>query len=68
MHQSFNFLLLSLGVIFSGSTDGTVFTVALKSRFPNIRGTIWGIPIVRTIIFWGLYWAHVVISQASTVE
>ena len=25
-------------------------------RFPNIRGTILGIPIVRTIIFWGLYW------------
>ena len=24
--------------------------------FPKIRGTLLGIPIVRTIVFWGLYW------------
>ena len=23
---------------------------------PKIRGTILGVPITRTIIFWGLYW------------
>ena len=24
--------------------------------FPKIRGTILGVPIRRTIVFWGLYW------------
>ena len=24
--------------------------------FPKIRGTILGVPIIRTIVFWGLYW------------
>ena len=25
--------------------------------FPNIRGTFLGVPIIRTIVFWGPYWA-----------
>ena len=24
--------------------------------FPKIRGTILGVPIIRIIVFWGLYW------------
>ena len=24
--------------------------------FPKIRGTILGVPIIRIIIYWGLYW------------
>ena len=24
--------------------------------FPKIRGAILGVPIIRTIVFWGLYW------------
>ena len=24
--------------------------------FPKIRGTVLGVPIIRTIVFWGLYW------------
>ena len=28
-------------------------------RFPKIRGTILGVPIIRTIVFWGLYWGPV---------
>ena len=27
-----------------------------KWGFPKIRGTILGVPIIRIIIFWGLYW------------
>ena len=26
-----------------------------KWGFPKIRGTILGVPIIRTIVFWGLY-------------
>ena len=25
-------------------------------RFPKIRGTFLGVPIIRAIVFWGLYW------------
>ena len=25
-------------------------------EFPKLRGTILGVPIIRTIVFWGLYW------------
>ena len=28
--------------------------------FPKIRGTILGVPIIRTIIFWGLYWGSLI--------
>ena len=24
--------------------------------FPKIRDTFLGIPIIRTVVFWGLYW------------
>ena len=24
--------------------------------FPKIRGTLMGVPIIRIIVFWGLYW------------
>ena len=27
-----------------------------KWGFPKIRGTFLGVPIIRTIIYWGLYW------------
>ena len=27
--------------------------------FPKIRGTILGFPIIRTIVFWGLYWGPI---------
>ena len=27
-----------------------------KRGFPKIRGTFLGVPIIRTIVFWGLYW------------
>ena len=26
--------------------------------FPKIRGTILGVPIIRIIVYWGLYWGH----------
>ena len=27
-----------------------------KRGFPKIRGTIFAVTIIRTIVFWGLYW------------
>ena len=31
--------------------------------FPKIRGTIWGVPIIRIIVFWGLYWGPPILGN-----
>ena len=31
--------------------------------FPNKRGTFLGVPITRTIIFWGLYWGPPILGN-----
>ena len=36
--------------------------------FPKIRGSIWGVPIVRTIVFWGLYWYVLQASACAWFE
>ena len=37
-------------------------TLNLKPKwwFPKIRGTILRIPIIRIIVFWGLYWGPLI--------
>ena len=35
----------------------------VKWRFPNIGGTILGVPIRRTIVFWGLYWGSLILGN-----
>ena len=29
----------------------------------KIRGTIVGVPIIRTIVFWGLYWSPLILGH-----
>ena len=36
--------------------------VCVKWGFPKIRGTILGVPRIRIIVFWGLYWGPYQIS------
>ena len=31
--------------------------------FPKIRGTILGVPIIRIIVFWGLYWGPPILGN-----
>ena len=31
--------------------------------FPKIRGTILGVSIIRTIVFWGLYWGSLILGN-----
>ena len=31
--------------------------------FPKIRGTILGVPIIRIIVFWGLYWGSPILGN-----
>ena len=31
--------------------------------FTKIRGTILGVPIVRTIVYWGLYWGPLIFGN-----
>ena len=31
--------------------------------FPKIRGTFLGVPIISTIVFWGLYWGSPILGN-----
>ena len=31
--------------------------------FPKIRPTILGVPIIRTVVFWGLYWGPPILGN-----
>ena len=31
--------------------------------FPKIRGIFLGVPIIRTIVFWGLYWGPPILGN-----
>ena len=41
-----------------------------KWGFPKFRGTFLGVPIIRIIIYWGLYWVPLVLGnyQMKTCE
>ena len=32
-------------------------------EFPKIRGTLLGVPILRIIVFWGLYWGPLILGN-----
>ena len=34
-----------------------------KWEFPKIRGTLLGVPIIRTLVFWGLYWGPLLLGD-----
>ena len=34
--------------------------VRITWGFPKIRGTFLGVPIIRTIVYWGLYWGPLI--------
>ena len=34
-------------------------------RLPTIRGTVLGIPIIRTIIFWSLHWGSLILRDCQ---
>ena len=31
--------------------------------FPKLRGTVLGVPVLRTVVFWGLYWGSSVLGN-----
>ena len=37
-------------------TQSSVYTYIYIWEFPKIRGTLLGVPIMRIIVYWGLYW------------
>ena len=36
--------------------------------FPKIRGTILRVPIIRTIIYWGLYWGRPILGNYHLIK
>ena len=35
--------------------------------FPKIRGAVFGVPIIRTIAFWGLYWGPPILGNYKII-
>ena len=35
--------------------------------FPKIRGTFIGVPIIRTVVFWGLFWGPPILGKYHIV-
>ena len=38
-------------------------SVMNKWEFPKIRGPFLGVPIIRIIVFWGLYWGPLILGN-----
>ena len=36
--------------------ETTIVLLGFIWEFPKIRGTFLGVPIIRIIVYWGLYW------------
>ena len=34
--------------------------------FPKIRGTLFRVPIIRIIVYWGLYWGPLILGNYHT--
>ena len=49
-------LLKCWGYRVSGPNNHQILGFGSKWGFPKIRGTFWGVPIIRTIVYRGLYW------------
>ena len=41
---------------------------SVKWGFPKIRGTLLGVPIIRIIVFWGLYWGPPILGNYQIME
>ena len=58
--------IVELGVPFQGGyRDYVGFRVY---GFPKIRGTAFGGPIMRTIVYWGLYWGTLTLGNYHTTR
>ena len=43
--------------------DCMIDVLLVNMGFPKIRGTILGFPIIRTRIYWGLYWGPPILGN-----
>ena len=50
-----------IGVIMGASRDNIW-------GFPKIRGTFLGVPIIRTIVYWGLYWGTLILGNYHIMQ
>ena len=56
------------GLSFRGFQKPKPYTPNSKGGFPKIRDTILGVPIVRTIVFWGLYWGPLILGNYQALS
>ena len=48
---------------FEGMLSGQYEYIKPIWGFPKIRGTILGVPTIRTVVFWGLYWGSLILGN-----
>ena len=46
-----------------GALELRALDVGFIWRFPKIRGTFLGVPIIRTVVYWGLYWGTLILGN-----
>ena len=62
-------LLALLGPDYVANNDLAPFRVAkLLWGFPKNKGTILGVPIIRTIVHWGLYWGPFILGNDHVIS
>ena len=40
-----------------------MWVVKAYMGFPKIRSTLLGVPIIRTIVYWGLHWGPLILGN-----
>ena len=50
-------------IVFGVYTAVPVFKETTIWGFAKIRGTILGVPVIRIIVFWGLYWGPPILGN-----
>ena len=55
------------GGVLSGTYWGSTLICTDKMRtygnFPKLGVPFWGVPIIRTIVYWGLYWGPLILGN-----
>ena len=58
-------------LFFCGGKGGRRLAVRIAVftwEFPKITGTLLGVPIIRTIVFWSLYWGLLILGNYHMVQ
>ena len=61
--SSHDYRLQDQGQLLEGSSQQGSLQKPILGDFPKIRGTFLRVPIIRIIVFWGLYWGPTILGN-----